>query len=123
MLQVTIFNTNNLTFYVIKYFHQIRIILDRSISPKYRTLTGTTAPGQSGSSTAQSAGTEEYTDCISAERQDSPNECPGYNTKQSDGEVPVMLELWGIRTTPLLPSLPGPLGSVVIKPDRVRFMG
>ena len=20
----------------------------------------------------------------------SPNECPGYNTKQSDGEVPVM---------------------------------
>ena len=23
-----------------------------------------------------------------------PNECPGYDTKQSDGEVPVMLELW-----------------------------
>ena len=22
-----------------------------------------------------------------------PNECPGYDTKQSDGEVPVMLEL------------------------------
>ena len=24
------------------------------------------------------------------------NECPGYCTKQSDGEVPVMLELWGM---------------------------
>ena len=23
-----------------------------------------------------------------------PNECPRYDTKQSDGEVPVMLELW-----------------------------
>ena len=23
----------------------------------------------------------------------SPHECPGYDTKQSDGEVPVMLEL------------------------------
>ena len=25
------------------------------------------------------------------------NECPGHDTKQSDGEVPVMLELWGMR--------------------------
>ena len=25
----------------------------------------------------------------------SPNECPGYDTKQSDGEVPATLELWG----------------------------
>ena len=39
----------------------------------------------------------------------SPNECPGYDTKQFDGEVPVMLELWGMQSTPLLPSLPGPL--------------
>ena len=23
-----------------------------------------------------------------------PNKCPGYDTKQSDGEVPVMLGLW-----------------------------
>ena len=29
-----------------------------------------------------------------------------FYTKQSDGEVPVMLELWGIRSIPLLPSLP-----------------
>ena len=38
-----------------------------------------------------------------------PPMCPGYDTKQSDGEVPVMLGLWGIRSTPSLPLLPGPL--------------
>ncbi len=38
-----------------------------------------------------------------------PNECPGYDTKQSDGEVTVMLEFWGIRSIPSLLSLPGPL--------------
>ena len=38
-----------------------------------------------------------------------PNECPGYDAKQSDGEVPAVLELWGMRSTPLLPLLPGPL--------------
>ena len=34
-----------------------------------------------------------YTDCTSAEGYNPPNECPEYDTKQSDGEVPVMLEL------------------------------
>ena len=58
---------------------------------------------------AQSTGAAEYSDCISAEGSDSPNKCPRYNTRQSDGEAPVMLELWGIWSTPLLPSLPGPL--------------
>ena len=29
-----------------------------------------------------------------------PNECLGYVTQQSDGEVPVMLGLWGICSTP-----------------------
>ena len=53
----------------------------------------------------QSAGAAEYTDCISAEGKNSPNKCPGYDTKQSDGEVPVILELWGMRSTPSLPSL------------------
>ena len=37
------------------------------------------------------------------------NECPGYDTKQSDGEVPVMLELLGMWNTPSLPLLSGPL--------------
>ena len=32
-----------------------------------------------------------------------PNKCPGYHTKQSDGEAP------GMQSTPSLPSLPGPL--------------
>ena len=36
-----------------------------------------------------------------------PNECPRYDTKQSDGEVPVMLGLWGMQSTPSLPLLPG----------------
>ena len=44
------------------------------------------------------------------------NECPGYDTKQSDGETPVMLELWGMRSIPSLPSLP-------VAPDRVLSMG
>ena len=72
---------------------------------------------------AQSAAAVEYIDCTSAEGNESPNECPGYDIKQSDGEVPVMLELWTMRSTPSLPSLPGPLGPGVVAPDRVLFMG
>ena len=49
----------------------------------------------------------------------SPNECSGYDTKQSDGEVPVMLELYEMQSTPSLSSLPGPLWSGVVAPDRV----
>ena len=56
-------------------------------------------------------------------RKDSPNECPRYNTKQSDGEAPVILELWGRRNTSLLPSLPGPLWLEAVAPDRVLSMG
>ena len=51
------------------------------------------------------------------------NECPGYDTKQSDGEVPAMLELWGMRSTSSLPSLPGPLWPGVVAPDRALSMG
>ena len=73
---------------------------------------------------AQSAGAVEYTDCISAEGvKPSPNECPGYGTKQSDGEVPVMLELWGNRSTLSLASLQGPLWPGVVAPDRPLSMG
>ena len=32
-----------------------------------------------------------------------------YDTKQSDGEAPVMLELWGMESTTLLPSPPASL--------------
>ena len=51
-----------------------------------------------------------------------PNECPGNDTKQSDGEVPAMLELWGMRSTPSVPSLPGPLWPGVVEPDRALSM-
>ena len=51
------------------------------------------------------------------------NKCPGYDTKQSNGDVPVMLELWGMRSISSLPSLPGPLQSGVVAPDKVLSMG
>ena len=55
---------------------------------------------------------------IFGEREVPLNECPGYDTKQSDGEVPAMLELWGIQSTPSLPSLPSPLWLSVVAPDK-----
>ncbi len=48
---------------------------------------------------------------------DPINECPEYDTKQSGGEVPVMLGLWGMRSTPSLPLLQGPLWPSVAAPD------
>ena len=53
----------------------------------------------------------------------SPNECPGYDTKQSDDEVPVMLELWRMRSTPSLPLLPVPHWPGIVAPDRALSMG
>ena len=47
---------------------------------------------------AQSAEAAEYTDCISAEGKDSPNEFLGYDTKQSDGEASVLQEFWRMRS-------------------------
>ena len=59
---------------------------------------------------AKSAGSVEYTDCIFYDGiRPLPKEDPGYDTKQSDGKAPVMLELWGMQSTPSLPLLPGPL--------------
>ena len=52
-----------------------------------------------------------------------PNKCPRYDTKQSDSEAPVMLELWGMKSTPSLPLHPGPLWPGVAAPDRVLSMG
>ena len=53
----------------------------------------------------------------------TPYECPGYDTKQSDGKVPVMLELWEMWSTRSLLLLPGPLWLVVVAPDRVLSIG
>ena len=61
---------------------------------------------------AQSAGVVEYS-----------NECPGYDTKQPDGEVPMMLGLWGMWIIHLLPSLPGPLWTGMVAPDRFPIYG
>ena len=52
-----------------------------------------------------------------------PYKKPGYDTKQSDGEVPVMLELRGMRSTPSLPSLPGPLLPGVLALDKSLIYG
>ena len=46
-----------------------------------------------------------------------------YDTKQSDGEGLVMLELWGMLSTPSLLSLLGSLWSGVIAPDRGPIYG
>ena len=72
---------------------------------------------------AQSAGDVEYADCFSAEGSYPLNQCPGYDTKQSESEVPVILELWGMRSTPSLPSLPGPHCCGVVAPDRILSTG
>ena len=72
---------------------------------------------------AQLAGTVEYTVYFSAEGKTSSNKCPAYDTKQSDGEVPVMLELLGMWSTSSLPSLPGPLCPGVVALDRALSMG
>ena len=51
-----------------------------------------------------------------------PHKCPGYDTKQSDGEVLVILDLWGMWSVPSLPSLPGPLWPWVVVSNRVQSM-
>ena len=66
---------------------------------------------------AQSAGVVEYTDC-----KISPV-CVLYDTKQSDGEVPVMLELWEMRSTPSMPLLSGPLWLGMVAPERALSLG
>ena len=43
--------------------------------------------------------------------------------KQSDGEVPVILELWGLQSTPSLPSLPGSLCPGVVALDKGSIYG
>ena len=44
-----------------------------------------------------------------------------YDTKQSDGEAPIIPELWEMQSTPLLPSLPGPHWAGVVA-DRVLYI-
>ena len=66
---------------------------------------------------AQSAWAAEYTYCISANRQVSPTSILDMSLND------VTLELWGMRSTALLSSLPDPLWPGVVAPDRVLCMG
>ena len=52
-----------------------------------------------------------------------PNECPGYDIIQPDGEVPTVLEHWGMWSTLSLPLLTGPLWPGVVAPDRALSIG
>ena len=73
----------------------------------------------------QSAGAVQYTEWTSAEGSDPPpthRRVSWYDTKQLDGEVPVMLEFWGSWCTLLLPSVSGPLWSEVVATDMVLSM-
>ena len=72
---------------------------------------------------AQSAEGVGYIDNLFAKSKISPNKCPGYDIKQSDGEAPVMLELWVMWSTSLLLSLPGPIWFTVVALDRVLPIG
>ena len=65
-------------------------------------------------SLAQLAWAAECTDCI---------KCSEYDTKQCDCEALVMLELWGMQSTPSLSLLPGPLWLGVVAPNRVLPIG
>ena len=46
-----------------------------------------------------------------------------YDSKEFDNEVQVMMEIWRMRSSPLLPSLPDQLGFGVEALDRVQSMG
>ena len=65
----------------------------------------------------------EYADCFSIEDKTPNKECPGYDTKQSVCEVPVMKELWRKRSTPSFQLLQYPLWLGVIVTDRFLSMG
>ena len=68
------------------------------------------------------SGAAEYADCMSAEEYSSSNEWPGYDTKQSGGEAPV-LGLWEMWSTSSLPLLPGPLWLEMVVPLMVPSKG
>ena len=70
---------------------------------------------------AQSPGAVEYTEFISAKKQDFSNEFHEYDTKQS--EAPVILKLWAMHSTRLLPSFASPHWFGVVATYRVLSMG
>ena len=87
-------------------YHQIRISLHKHFDKIWKTI-------------AQSVGAGECNNYFSVEGLDSSNECPGYDTKQSDSGVSVMLELLGMKSTS---SSPGSLWSGVVANSKVLSM-
>ena len=71
----------------------------------------------------QSAVAIENTVFISAEWKvlPPPSECPGYDTRPSDGEAS-NLEHWGMWSNPSIPLLSGSFWCRVVVPDRVLSM-
>ena len=67
----------------------------------------------------QLAGVAEYTDCISEEGWDCPNEYPGYRIKQSDGEAGAL----GNAANPFIAIAPGTTLAWSGCSDRVLSMG
>ena len=63
----------------------------------------------------------EYTDAPLQGSKTPPNKCPGYDTKQSDGEASIMLELLGMQSTPFIAIALWP--GMVAPNDRVQSMG
>ena len=53
----------------------------------------------------------------------TPNEYPGYDTKQFDREIPVIHGLWGMQSSPSFLSLPSSLWSAAVEPDKALSMG
>ena len=56
-------------------------------------------------------------------KQVRPTHNAGYDTNRSDGEVAVMLEFWGMRSSLSLPILPGSLCPGVVAPDKGLING
>ena len=65
----------------------------------------------------------EYTDYISSDGLDCPNQYPTYDTKKSRRWSSTKAENLGRQSNALLQSLPGPFWPVVAVPDRVQSMG
>ena len=103
--------TNRMTFYTLKIKLCLKgTIFARLIKLKLNNTCFSVTLKDCQQCMAQLTGAIEYTDCFFAEQGDPlPHECTGYDAKQSDVEVLVMLELCGMQSKPSLLSLPDPL--------------
>ena len=52
-----------------------------------------------------------------------PDKFPEYDIKLSDGDAPLMIELWRMQSTRLLPLFLGPLWPGMVATNRTLYMG